>query len=66
MIESVGAGVEVLARIDGQGIVAARQGRLLATVFHPELTEDVRLHRYFLDLIAAPIGSGRGAGPGAA
>jgi 5'-phosphate synthase pdxT subunit len=52
LIESVGKGVEILARLasDGSRIVAARQGRLLATSFHPELTDDPRLHRYFLSL----------------
>lgn len=45
-IESVGTGVEVLARHEGH-ICAAREGRLLATTFHPELTGDPRLHRYF-------------------
>lgn len=50
VIESVGADVEVLARLSGASIVAARQGRLLVTTFHPELTGDDRLHRYFLEL----------------
>jgi 5'-phosphate synthase pdxT subunit len=49
-IESVGDGVEVLARHDGH-IVAARQGRLMATAFHPELTGDPRIHRFFLEEI---------------
>ena len=52
VIEEVGEGVEVVARLDGE-IVAARQGRLLATAFHPELTADERFHRYFVDLCAA-------------
>jgi 5'-phosphate synthase pdxT subunit len=43
--------VKVLAAIEGKGIVAARQGHLLATAFHPELTDDDRVHRYFLSLI---------------
>ncbi|MBA4370156.1 MAG: pyridoxal 5'-phosphate synthase glutaminase subunit PdxT [Coriobacteriaceae bacterium] len=47
-IESVGEGVEILAEHDGV-IVAARQYDLLATTFHPELTGDPRVHRYFLD-----------------
>ena len=47
-IESVGEDVEVLARHDGH-IVAARQGTLMATTFHPELTGDPRIHKYFLD-----------------
>lgn len=50
-IESAGAGVEVLARHDGH-IVAARQGDLLATTFHPELTGDPRIHRYFVERVA--------------
>jgi len=47
-IESVGDGVDVLAWHDGH-IVAARQGDLLATTFHPELTGDPRIHRYFAE-----------------
>lgn len=59
LITRVGAGVDVLARVDmaphggtGEEIVAVRQDRILATSFHPELTPDTRLHRYFLDMIA--------------
>ncbi len=52
VIEEVGEGVEGVARVDGE-TVAARQGRLLATAFHPELTADERFHRYFVDLCAA-------------
>lgn len=48
MIESVGAGVEVLAKLDDGTIVAARQGNMLATSFHPELTRDTRVHALFL------------------
>lgn len=48
LVTAVGEGVEVLARLDGQGIVAVRQGHWLATAFHPELTGDARFHRYFL------------------
>ena len=43
--------VEVLARLEDGRIVAARQGRHLATAFHPELTADDRFHRYFLALM---------------
>jgi 5'-phosphate synthase pdxT subunit len=50
-IEGVSDGVEVLARHDGH-IVAARQGTLLATTFHPELTGDPRIHRYFVQTVA--------------
>lgn len=49
-IESVGEGVEVLARHDGH-IVAAREGRLMATTFHPELTGDPRIARYFAERV---------------
>ncbi len=48
VIQSAGPGVEILARLDDGAIVAARQGTLLATAFHPELTPDLRFHRYFL------------------
>jgi 5'-phosphate synthase pdxT subunit len=51
LIEAVGPGVEVLARLEDGSIVAAQQGHLLATAFHPELTEDTRFHRYFLELV---------------
>ncbi|MDW8298549.1 MAG: pyridoxal 5'-phosphate synthase glutaminase subunit PdxT [Anaerolineae bacterium] len=50
IIESVGANVRVLARLADGRIVAAQQGHLLATAFHPELTPDTRLHTYFLDI----------------
>ncbi len=48
-IVSCGEGVEVLAKVD-ERVVAARQGNLLALSFHPELTGDMRLHLYFLDM----------------
>ncbi len=51
-VESVGAGVEVLATIEHA--VAVRQGSLLATSFHPELTGDNRIHRYFIEAVARP------------
>lgn len=50
-IKRVEKGVEVLATLDDNAIVAVRQGNLLATAFHPELTEDTRFHRYFLNLV---------------
>jgi 5'-phosphate synthase pdxT subunit len=56
LINSVGPEVKVLAQIEGRGIVAARQGHLLVTSFHPELTEDGRIHRYFLSL-RTPVGA---------
>jgi 5'-phosphate synthase pdxT subunit len=51
-ISQAGPEVDVLAEIDGRPI-AARQGNLLALAFHPELTGDVRLHRWFVDLARA-------------
>jgi len=49
-IQEVGPAVEVLCRLADGRIVAARQGRFLVTSFHPELTEDDRLHAYFLEM----------------
>nr|WP_308170028.1 pyridoxal 5'-phosphate synthase glutaminase subunit PdxT [Acrocarpospora catenulata] len=49
-VESVGHDVEVLARA-GDRIVAVRQGPLLATSFHPELTGDARVHSYFVEMV---------------
>ena len=53
VIERVSPPVEVLARLPDGVAVAARQGRLLATAFHPELTADRRFHGYFLEIIAS-------------
>ncbi|MEV6821921.1 pyridoxal 5'-phosphate synthase glutaminase subunit PdxT [Nocardiopsis dassonvillei] len=54
-VESVGPGVEVLGAVPGPDeagrIVAVRQGGLLATSFHPELTGDTRIHRLFVDIV---------------
>ncbi|MEU6022787.1 pyridoxal 5'-phosphate synthase glutaminase subunit PdxT [Micromonospora sp. NPDC047134] len=52
-VERVGEGVEVLGRVSDGRIVAVRQGNLLATSFHPELTGDLRLHRHFVNLVRA-------------
>ena len=49
-VEDVGSDVEVLAVVDG-GPVLARQGRFLVASFHPELTDDTRLHERFLELV---------------
>jgi 5'-phosphate synthase pdxT subunit len=49
-IDEVGPDVEVLAEVDGHPVLA-RQGRFLVAAFHPELTEDTRLHERFLDLV---------------
>ena len=52
IIEQAESGVEILAWLeDGTG-VAARQGKLLASAFHPELTDDLRFHQYFLDIVS--------------
>lgn len=53
-VEEVGPGVEVLASVNSAGlehIVAVRQGHLMATSFHPELTNDLVVHRYFFDQV---------------
>jgi pyridoxal 5'-phosphate synthase pdxT subunit len=49
-VERVGSGVEVLAEAAGHP-VAVRQGRVLATAFHPEMTGDRRIHRFFVDMV---------------
>ena len=54
-VEDVGEGVDVLAAVAvpgiGDRIVAVQQGSVLATSFHPEVSDDLRLHRYFLGLV---------------
>lgn len=52
VISKTGPDVQVLARLAGGEIVAARQGNLIATAFHPELTGDDRLHAWFASLAA--------------
>ncbi|NUO61693.1 MAG: pyridoxal 5'-phosphate synthase glutaminase subunit PdxT [Hamadaea sp.] len=57
-VEKVIGDVEVLGQVgDGPDarIVAVRQGNLLATSFHPELTGDLRLHRYFVDMVRSAV-----------
>lgn len=55
VVASIGSGVEVLAACAREGEpekpVAVRQGPLLATSFHPELTDDTRMHKYFLEMV---------------
>jgi 5'-phosphate synthase pdxT subunit len=51
-VERVGPGVEVLARVDGHPVLC-RQGPMLVAAFHPELADDSRLHRLFLESIAS-------------
>lgn len=56
LVTSVGQGVEVVARLADGRIVAVRQGHWLGTSFHPELTGDLRFHRYFLrDVGGLPV-----------
>ena len=52
VIESSNSNVEILARLENGTAVAAKQDRILVTAFHPELTADRRLHRYFLDIVS--------------
>ncbi len=49
-IEEVGPGVKVLAEYDGK-IVMAEEKNILVTAFHPELTDDTRIHEYFIDMV---------------
>lgn len=51
LIEAVRGQAQALAKLDDGRIVAAQEGHLLATSFHPELTEDTRFHQYFLQLV---------------
>ena len=51
IIESVSGDAKILASVPDGRIVAAQQGHLLATSFHPELTNDTRFHEYFLSLV---------------
>lgn len=50
-IEDAGPEVEILANVDGKA-VAARQKNMLVTAFHPELTDDTRIHQMFIDMVA--------------
>ncbi len=59
VVEEVGPGVEVLARLESGQIVAVRQGPLVGTAFHPEVTDDLRFHDYFLAIARnAPVVAG--------
>ena len=51
-IEQANSDVEIIARLADGTSVAARQGKLLACAFHPELTDDLRFHKYFLNIVA--------------
>ena len=57
-IVATGAGVDVLVAVPGRGedvIAAVRQGNILATAFHPELTDDLRWHALFLAMVEKPV-----------
>jgi pyridoxal 5'-phosphate synthase pdxT subunit len=65
-IERAGPGVEILAEHGGHA-VAAREGRVLVTAFHPELTDDLRLHQLFIAMIGRRLGGAtHQSGPGTA
>jgi 5'-phosphate synthase pdxT subunit len=51
IFESIGAGVEVLAEFEKRPVLV-RQGKILASTFHPELTEDPGIHSYFVKMAA--------------
>ena len=53
IIERGGPQIEILTKLPNGVAVAARQGRLVATAFHPELTSDSRFHRYFLEIVTS-------------
>lgn len=54
-VEEVGPGVEVIARC-GDHIVGVRQGHMMGVAFHPELSDDTRLHEYFLEMVRTAAG----------
>jgi 5'-phosphate synthase pdxT subunit len=56
VVDEVGPGVEILARDPDGRPIAVRQGKVLATAFHPELTDDRRVHRLLLELIGSEAG----------
>jgi 5'-phosphate synthase pdxT subunit len=58
IIEQVNSGTKILARLNDGTKVAARQGKLVASAFHPELTDDLRFHQYFLDIVSGSHESG--------
>ena len=59
VIIRIGKGVEVLSALEDERPVAVKQGNLMATSFHPELTNDYRFHSYFLELVK---GNGKSSG----
>jgi pyridoxal 5'-phosphate synthase pdxT subunit len=59
-VADVGRGVEVLAELDGEPVLL-REGRFLVASFHPELTDDLRVHELFLEMIREEVAAGVGA-----
>jgi 5'-phosphate synthase pdxT subunit len=57
IIEQANNKVEILTRLTNGTGVAARQGKILASAFHPELTDDLRFHQYFLNIVAERVNS---------
>lgn len=53
IVNKADAAVDVLATLDDGRIVAVQQEHLLGTAFHPELTDDMRVHKYFYDMVTA-------------
>lgn len=58
VINSAGSGVKVLGAID-EGIVMARQDHYLVTAFHPEITEDTRIHEFFVNMVQESVSTGK-------
>jgi len=55
IIEEAMPGVEILSRLPDSTVVATRQNRLLACAFHPEFTDDLRFHSYFLSMVSQKL-----------
>jgi 5'-phosphate synthase pdxT subunit len=53
LVDKIGPQVKVIAKLPGGTIVASQQGKILVSSFHPELTDDLRFHQYFLKLVKA-------------
>jgi 5'-phosphate synthase pdxT subunit len=62
IIEEAMPGVEILSRLPDSTIVATRQNRLLACAFHPEFTDDLRFHSYFLNMVSQKLSYNSGDG----
>ena len=60
IIEEAKPGVEILSRLPDGTIVAVKQGRLLACAFHPEFTDDLRFHSYFLNMVSRRVAGNPG------